>query len=140
MESGKKKAMSGSAVHSIHNFVRQNGAALGVHLTQKQNAILQKNVDALTPQDWIVLDAIGHMPEVNQAADVIYKKKRDRLEYLVSPNNQGKLLDPDEALFSTRAGQPGIFAMDRYGNLFIEPPTFNAGTDYFNPPLTAGMK
>jgi hypothetical protein len=131
LKSGKTQAISGSSIHGFHGEVAR-GAIQLPQLSTKEQAALNKNVDTLTPQDWIVLDALSKRPSVGYSTDVIYKKRQQRFEMMVSPDPQGRLLDSHDALFSTRQNQCGIFSMDRYGNLFVEPPDLKLDGKFFN--------
>ncbi|MDK3022024.1 hypothetical protein QO239_05320 [Cupriavidus taiwanensis] len=138
LESGKLRAISGSGAHVTHRNLTQMLPA-DPQLRAQAQVVAQKDVHALSLEDFRLLDAIGRENLVT--GDVNYLSKNERMRYMAIVGNGGLLYDVNDQPITTDAVRVTAYAMDKYGSLFIkdaEPlndamffnhSSFNAGND-----------
>lgn len=143
LTSGKKKPISGTGVHGVHNDLKNGGAADRENYPAVQSKAVMlavsKDVNLLTDADFKALDEYASRGRAGMHMKVVYTKREDRDNLMVFVDGQGLLCDVNNVLIST--DRSVLYAMDRYGNLFYEKvktttrgviynhSSFNAGND-----------
>lgn len=128
-EGGKKtNPLSATTLTEVVSEITDpNTMAYSDQLNQKYggNKVFAKTFSAMSITDWRKLDAICQEIDGNQprARQVMFLKKADRMQYIAIPVAQGL----GRSLLTRANGQlwdtgtfPAAYAMDTYGNLFIE--------------------
>ena len=142
VQSGKKRSIAAGHVHQLHkglannynNLQVQNGGNapvnqqvttsfrdyFGVQNVHVPDAIrlAQANVDALTVNDWQILEQIAADSNGNsEVGQTQYLTRDERVRYIAVPDGVGMLCDFNNQLITT----PGeyMYAMDEGGNLMI---------------------
>ena len=126
LDSGKKKAISGTAVHELHQQMHSGIFGQNVSGNDRFQLIATTDVEHLTTDDYRLLESVKSNFDI-KSMSVVYFDKLTRKTFLAIPVN-GLLYDIDEDPINLNFG---MYAMDRYGNLFVRKPG-GTGDDYFN--------
>ena len=121
LKSGKQYAMAASAVHDDMDNFSGSSYKQYVNAFNREYAQQVENFDE---------------DSARKALGVAYLSKSDRMEYMAIPHDgvfnraDGTPLNSTERSFGRRLAE--VWAMDRYGNLFVKNPRSVGGMNYFN--------